>query len=1145
MRRIKSLQLTQFFLYESVQFDLLDITGIVADNGNGKSSTLDALTTLITGGSARYARYNAQTEDTSSRTLKEYCLGVVREKSEDSEIVSNKRDRAISYICALIYDDERDRWSTVGLCVEASIDMREADIKGRFVAPGVKLDLGDYLKEGQNGVDQFPRPWEEVAETIRTRCKALGESHEFFNTGEKFSQAALLQMVGSTIDAPSFLRAFRTALTLNKIEGGIDKFVRDFLVDSRSVNAQQAMAQITELRRVLDLIEDVERRIKRLHDLRSMADRLANRQAEGNAYEVLAVDFEREQVIEEMARIEDQVESFEKLLSQGERQAASLAETIANERTRLEGIERVLSDDESQRQYDNITQLIDALEGTRKGSVDLVKRVVAPILTGLNSAVDHAWAQPYAGSIKAATDGIASALDRLTGPEGSSDALSSAVQHATSVLDELAGAQDVAQTHREAEAEALTPKLEELRHDLLEVEGKIAAGGLDLGHDARRALAHLRGHDITCAPVCSAVEVSDLQWQGAIENFLGSNLEAIVVEAGQEERANSLLMDLPREHRLPKAKVVEPQHFRREESLTLDRIASLIRPGGHPLASTASGYLRAVLGKMVKATSISDLRKNSRALMKEGAFSANYGIMASQTPVPQEKWRIGAKPTGESVSELQRQKKKLEADRGRIRARIAELSKPLAVLPQLPSRTEFLADLQAQLDKVSEESNRIQEYRRTQASIDTSQNEELLRQRKEAKDKLDGLETSKSENDKQLGSVRNQIENYLQKMTELKDQQTALHEQVTNIAKELDVDAELMDGLRSKLDDGQETTTVAKLQSCTRALSLARDYVKNHRDQFLRGVQDFERDFRGYNLMEERHDWIRARTFVHSEHKQLSDTTLVEYRQQVSRAREAAEEAFRASVALSIHEDVTRMRQNINRINKVLRECPAFTNGERYQFRWTYAPEHREIWEYINRAATSDGPLFSGEGGDKVVEMLEVMASRDHTAGPTPLDDFRLMFNFDIEVDVEGKVVSRLSNRLGGKGSGGEHRLPLYVVVAAALHHAYRVSDNTGAAAIMLIDEAFEKLDERNAIAIVDFMRAMNIQIVASATTLAYPLMVSCMDRVFSLYRFDDSTIHFEKVDPKFTVRDLMLSDHPDANPDLVKSMAAKFAAEA
>src|SRR5690606_10053203 len=104
---------------------------------------------------------------------------------------------------------------------------------------------------------------------------------------------------------------------------------------------------------------------------------------------------------------------------------------------------------------------------------------------------------------------------------------------------------------------------------------------------------------------------------------------------------------------------------------------------------------------------------------------------------------------------------------------------------------------------------------------------------------------------------------------------------------------------------------------------------------------------------------------------------------------------------------------------------------------------------------------------DRIIELLEQQASPEASKAPNPLDDYRLLFTFDLLILKDDKVVSRLSKRIG-LGSNGEHRTPFYVIAGAALAAAYRIESGktTDGAALMLLDEAFHGMDHQNATAV-------------------------------------------------------------------------------
>ena len=95
-----------------------------------------------------------------------------------------------------------------------------------------------------------------------------------------------------------------------------------------------------------------------------------------------------------------------------------------------------------------------------------------------------------------------------------------------------------------------------------------------------------------------------------------------------------------------------------------------------------------------------------------------------------------------------------------------------------------------------------------------------------------------------------------------------------------------------------------------------------------------------------------------------------------------------------------------------------------------------------------------------------------------PLEDYRLLFNFDLEIRVGDKKVDSLSKRLG-VGSNGEHLVPFYVIAGASLANAYRLKagEPHEGTAVMIIDEAFHGFDAQNAYVTAQFLRSLGLQL--------------------------------------------------------------------
>lgn len=66
MKRLESVKLVQFLLYEQQEFRLEEITGLFGRNGSGKSSALDAVQIAMMGANKNQMHFNAQADNKST-----------------------------------------------------------------------------------------------------------------------------------------------------------------------------------------------------------------------------------------------------------------------------------------------------------------------------------------------------------------------------------------------------------------------------------------------------------------------------------------------------------------------------------------------------------------------------------------------------------------------------------------------------------------------------------------------------------------------------------------------------------------------------------------------------------------------------------------------------------------------------------------------------------------------------------------------------------------------------------------------------------------------------------------------------------------------------------------------------------------------
>jgi uncharacterized protein YPO0396 len=91
--------------------------------------------------------------------------------------------------------------------------------------------------------------------------------------------------------------------------------------------------------------------------------------------------------------------------------------------------------------------------------------------------------------------------------------------------------------------------------------------------------------------------------------------------------------------------------------------------------------------------------------------------------------------------------------------------------------------------------------------------------------------------------------------------------------------------------------------------------------------------------------------------------------------------------------------------------------------------------------------------------------------------DYRNYHRYEIYKEVEGKPPIALSEY--GTGSGGQLETPAYIIRAASITSALRYSEGTNHLRMVLVDEAFSKMDEPRSREVIDYLtRTLGLQLI-------------------------------------------------------------------
>jgi Putative exonuclease SbcCD, C subunit len=317
--------------------------------------------------------------------------------------------------------------------------------------------------------------------------------------------------------------------------------------------------------------------------------------------------------------------------------------------------------------------------------------------------------------------------------------------------------------------------------------------------------------------------------------------------------------------------------------------------------------------------------------------------------------------------------------------------------------------------------------------------------------------------------------------------------------------------IRNRFEALRKDKAPTQRGAVTRLTSAIQDYVQANPDQH----PGFEwTQFVATEQTATLYDWIDLR------HRELTQTILRNFKVQVDKA-------VIALVETMVHDFLSRLRANIDAVdrikddlNKALRTSVFM--GEVYQIRQEKDQDKETIRYLIDRldiVAPKATELMQSnvDPNDpdqvKIKELIDMLTFENaddaqHRRRLNELADYRNYFRFNIDICDPEQGYRRISDleQRRGKASGGQKFVPFYICLGVAAASAYfnhlgGSRDAPPQSALLLMDEAFEKLDPDNIYKIIQFYHSLGLQLIMAAPKTHQALYQETFDTLISIIR--------------------------------------------
>lgn len=234
-----------------------------------------------------------------------------------------------------------------------------------------------------------------------------------------------------------------------------------------------------------------------------------------------------------------------------------------------------------------------------------------------------------------------------------------------------------------------------------------------------------------------------------------------------------------------------------------------------------------------------------------------------------------------------------------------------------------------------------------------------------------------------------------------------------------------------------------------------------------------------------------------------------------AKAEQAAKQAinnFKSGFLIGLRSNIQAATDLIARLNKVLKKHPFGATGAIYRFviKPTNDSELKKIYQiavetnedYFENDLFTD--LLSEENRSTMDYLFRILSNENPAESSSDtiekFCDYRNYLSYDIiETDEDG-TEKRYSDNLRSR-SGGEMQTPFYVLIAASFDSAFATKKNNGQSPceIVMLDEAFNNMDSDRIEDMMEFFRALNIQLVVSVPTSRFNYLADHIDTALVL----------------------------------------------
>ena len=1070
-------------------------------SGSGKSTVMDAIQVILYGSFSPSFLNKAADDAKNRRSVLSYLRGEQKDGS------ANRKD---CDFCSVIALEIEDTGTHITTCIGIAFEVRKSDSEIKkfvYFSHSGKMPESEYLTE--QGVCYSNQ---EIKKLISSRAKSednrgKGDVNRIYGSKEAYL-GTLYDVILGYIDQNRFITMEKSAIAL-KMTNGTGQFIRDYMFPKNTSDTIASISeQLDSYRQIKEKIEDLRKRIELLSEIQASGKELVRLQTDIVRAEAMIRCIGIEDLRARIQVAEDDKRNLAEKQEQCKKKVQELSASREEAQQKLIQVSADLKasdlggkqqqyeelDERSRMLADNTRQWQKILQGMKNWEEDDV------ITDYISNPVLNMIAELNKGRV---TEELCQNLHLK---------IESAKQN---IEDEV---EDYRDQRREIGKQLKEKKrlVDDMKHDRKPYDENLRSARSALSQQ----LSDRYGQTVKVQIFADLFDVQEEEWKNAIEGRMGRLKHSLITEPQYAHEAAVLFRNM---------KQYENVDLINSKAIA-DSKPDCMEGSLYEAVKTQEAYvdvcLKRYLGHIIKCRSVEELEQVRDGVTPDCYSYSNFIFRHLKKKDYTTRACIGRRVSKARLAEYEKDVEELSRQEMQLDDLLRRLkeARDFECLKDEPSHYVKLSRAGEELARVNKKKMELEETIRSLREGAYKELEEkeqsLQKQVKMVQEELDQTQGELARLGSRIGELSGENESRRQQLEE------KLQGYVPNEALEQEV-WELLKKQSGQAVINRKKAQVADLEEKEQAQA---ETLRAARNRYIFAYP--AGPFNGAETSNEAYEKLLE--------KYLTDFEPA-YEEEFEKKCASIYKSLRENVIATIHGDIKAAKRHAYEINRLLRE----TNFSDSTYQIKIEPAKNENGQFFDMLmaeeldsknldnAGIDGQISFGEDAfyQKYEQKIKLLTDKfmppkdedEHLRAQKRKEmeqyaDYRNYLSFSMfeqVTDEHGNVIrENFVDDMAGRDSGGEGQNPKYVALLAGFAMLYmQQSKRDSKIKLVLLDEAFSKMDQERSAVCLKYARKMDLQLIVCVPDERLQSLIRNVDCVYGFRRFKNriSMMHIDK----------------------------------